>query len=139
MSLSLLLSEEETCRFNYVFSFYFVPLQVSRVAFCSYADFLTVNDEQALFYVEIDSAFELTVHGVVLEHVCQVVNRAEVVDTYNLNVVASLSCAENETADTTETVNTYFNHNCYKNLRWLKNRFGCFRGKITAFCTVFPF
>ena len=32
----------------------------------------------------------------------------------DLNVAASLSGAEYETADTTETVNTYFNHDFLK-------------------------
>ena len=108
--LCLLFGEEKTRRFNYVFCFHFVPLQISRIALCSYADFLTVNDELAVLNVCLDSALELAVHGVILQHVSQVVYRAKVVDTYNLDVAAVLSGAEYETADTTETVNTYFNH-----------------------------
>ncbi|EJX01618.1 glyceraldehyde-3-phosphate dehydrogenase [gut metagenome] len=115
VSLSLFLSQEETCRFNYVFSFNFVPLQVSWVTFCSYADNVTVNDELVVFNVSFDSTFELAVHSVILEHVSQVINWAEVIDTYDLNVITSLSCAEYEAADTTETVNTYFNHNFFLN------------------------
>ena len=111
MSLSLFLSQEETSRLNYVFSTYSVPLQVSWVAFCSNTDVVTVNDQLALFNVSFDSTLELAVHSVILEHVSQVVNWAKVIDTNNLNVATSLSSAEYETADTTETVNTYFNHN----------------------------
>ena len=111
MSLCLVLGEEETRRFYYVFSFYFVPLEVGGVTFSRYADFLTVDNEEVLFSAEIDGAIELTVHRVVLEHVSQVVNGAEVIDTYNLNVIAAHGSAENETANTTETVNTYFDHN----------------------------
>ena len=59
MSLSLLLGEEETSRFYYVLSTYCIPLQVSGVALCSYADVVAVNDELALFNVSLDSAFKL--------------------------------------------------------------------------------
>ena len=111
VSLSLLLGEEETSRFYYVLSTYCIPLQVSGVALCSYADVVAVNDELALFNVSLDSAFKLAVHRVILEHVSQVIYGAEVIDTYNLDVAASLSSTENETANTTETVNTYFDHN----------------------------
>ena len=49
-------------------------------------------------------------HSVILEHVSQVVYGAEVIDTYNLDVIASLSCAEYETTDTAKSVNTNFSH-----------------------------
>ena len=51
------------------------PLEVSGVAFCSHTDALAIYDELALFEVEINFALELTVHRVVLEHVCEVVDR----------------------------------------------------------------
>ena len=110
MSLSLLLCQEETSRLNYVLSLNLVPLQISRVALSSYTNVVAVNDELALLNVSLDCTLESTVHCVILEHVSQVIYRAKVVDTYNLNVVASLSCAEYEAADTTKSVNTYFNH-----------------------------
>ena len=53
---------------------------------------------------------ELTVHSVILQHISQVVNRAKVVDTYDLNIVSFHCSAENETSDTSESINTYFNH-----------------------------
>ena len=60
MSLSLLSSEEQTCRLNYILSLNLVPLQILRVALSSYADSLTVNDEEVLLSIEIDSTIELT-------------------------------------------------------------------------------
>ncbi len=60
---------------------------------------MTVHDEYVFFSAEIDSAAELTVHSVILEHVSQVVYWAEVIDTYNLDVAAVFySGAEYETA-----------------------------------------
>jgi len=50
------------------------------------------------------------VHCVVLQHVCKVIYWAKVVDTYYLNVIASLSCAEYETTDTAKSVNTNLCH-----------------------------
>ena len=111
VSLGFLFCKEETRRFNYVLSTNFVPFQVSRIAFSRYADVLAVYNQFALFYVCLDRAGECTVHRVILKHVSQVINRAKVVDSYNLDVAAILGGAENETANTTETVNTYFDHN----------------------------
>ena len=42
-------------------------------------------------------------------------------ETYNLDVAAVLSRAEYETADTTETVNTYFNHDVLRIIKYLSN------------------
>ena len=52
-------------------------------------------------------------HCVILQHVSHVIYIEEVVDTYNLHVIALLDCAKYETADTAETINTYFNHLFY--------------------------
>ena len=109
MSLSFLFGEEKTGRFNYVLSTYFVPLEFVGVLACSNADSLTVDDEFAVFHVNIDRAFELTVHSVIFEHVCKIVYRAEVVDSYDLDVISFLSCTEYKTSDTAESVDTNFN------------------------------
>ena len=42
--------------------------------------------------------------------VSQVIYRAKVVNTNDLNIVSFLSSAEYETSDTSESINTYFNH-----------------------------
>ena len=110
MSLSFVFAQEQTCRFNNVFSTYSIPFQVSRVSFSSDTDRLTVNDQFAVFNICFDSTVELTGHCVILQHVSQVVNRAKVIDTYDLNIVSLHCSAENETSDTSESINTYFNH-----------------------------
>ena len=110
MSLSFVFAQEQASRFNNVFCLYFVPFQVSRVSFCSDADSLTVNDQLAVFNISFDSTVELAVHSVILQHVSQVIYRAKVVDTYDLNIVSLHCSAEYETSDTSESINTYFNH-----------------------------
>ena len=113
MSLSLLLGQEQTGRLHYILSLNLVPLQISGVTLCGDTNLLTVNDQLAVLNISLDSAIESTVHSVILQHVSQVIYGAKVIDTYYLDVVASLSCAENETTDTAKSVNTNLNHLLY--------------------------
>ena len=110
VGLSLLLGQEETSRFNYILSFNLVPLQVGGVTLGGHANLVAVYNQQAVLHVGLDSSLESAVHGVILQHVSQIIYGAKVVDTYYLNVVASLSCAEYETTDTAKSVNTNFRH-----------------------------
>ena len=87
-------------------------MEGADITTCSHADVLAVDDEFALFEVEVNSAVELAVHGVVLEHVSHVVNGKKVVDCNYFDVFALGGCAENEATDTAEAVNTDFSHNC---------------------------
>ena len=111
VTLSLVLREEETRRFDDILSADFVPLKICRVLLCGDTDGLTVNDEVTVlnFYRTI----EATVHGVILEHVRHVLSVEEVIDTYDLDVATLLRSTEYETADTSEAVDTYFNHLSY--------------------------
>jgi hypothetical protein len=53
---------------------------------------------------------ESAVHGVILQHVSEIVDVEEVVDTDNLNVLGEVfhSSAEDHTADAAETIDTEF-------------------------------
>ena len=71
---------------------------------------VAVDDELALLDVVVDRALELAVHRVVLEHVSQIIHRAEVVDTHYLEFVGlRAGGTEDHTADTAEAVDTDFN------------------------------
>ena len=48
-------------------------------------------------------------HRVIFQHVYHVVYIDQVIDSYDFDIVTSHSCAENQTADTTESVDTNFN------------------------------
>ena len=110
MSLGLLLGQEQTGRLYYVLGTYLVPLQVCGVLLCGDADGVAVDNQQALLDVSLDGALELAVHRIVLEHVSQVVYRAEVVDADNLILVGlRAGSTENHTTDTTEAVDTNLN------------------------------
>ena len=108
MSLSLFLRQEEPRGFYYVFSTDSRPLEVGRVLFCGYADGLAIDDEVTV--LDLDGAVEATMHRVVLEHVGHVLCVEQVIDTYDLDVAALLGSTEDKTADTSEAVNTNFNH-----------------------------
>ena len=115
MSLRLFLRKEQAGRFNNIFCTNLAPLQVGGIALSGYTDNVAVYDELRLLNVCLDSAIEDTVHRVILQHVCQVVYRAKVVDSNNLHFFSvSLfeRSAENETTDTAKSVNTNFNHLC---------------------------
>ena len=110
VTLSFFFGQEETGRLYNIFSTYGVPFQVGRILFSRHADFLTVNNQLAVFYVGLDGTVELSVHRIIFEHICQIVYGAQVIDSNDLNVVSLLSSTENKTSDAAETINTYFNH-----------------------------
>ena len=104
------LGEEQTGRLDDVLCANLIPSEFVGVLAGRHTDLLAVDDELRLLDVSLNRALELTMHRVILQHVGQIVNGAEVIDAHDLDVRTILSSAENETADTTETVNTNFNH-----------------------------
>jgi len=101
------LGQEQASGFNHDVSADFVPLQGSRIALGGQANLLAVHNQGVAF--DGNFALELAVHGIVLEHVSEVVRLEQVIDTHDFDVVEVLDCcAEYHTADTTEAVNTDF-------------------------------
>ena len=111
MSLSFFLCEEETGRFNYVFSTNFTPTDFSGILASGYADRFAIDNKEALFHVALNGAVKVTVHGVVLEHVSHVINRKKVVDSNYFDVVSLGGSTEHETSDAAKAIDTYFSHN----------------------------
>lgn len=99
-----LVGQEEAGGLDDVIRADLVPLEVGGVALGGDADGLAVNDELAV--LDLDGALEAAVGRVILEHVSHVVGVEQVVNTYNLDVVALAGGAEDETADASETVDT---------------------------------
>ena len=110
MLASCFVCQEETGGFNYYVSTNFVPFQVSRIHFGCQTNLVTIDYHEVTFYLNF--AIEMTMHRVILKHVCQVFWVQKVVDTYNLNVVAEVFyCgAEYHTANAAESIDTKFNH-----------------------------
>src|SRR5574344_283780 len=116
MFLCTVHSQIETSRLNNILSTDFIPFQISSIFLSCDTDVVTINNQFVLCCINLDCSVELSVHCIILQHVSHVLYREKVINTYYYNVVlVSLfkSRTENETADTTETVNTNFNHFTY--------------------------
>ena len=87
------------------------PLEGGRILLRREADRLAVNDEVRA--VDLDVVLEDPVHGIVLEHVREVVRVEEVVDADDLDVIREVldRGAEHHATDTAEAVDT--NLNCH--------------------------
>ena len=110
VALSLLLGQEQTGGLDNVLSAQLAPGQISGVALSGDRDLLAVDNDGILS--GLHSALEDTVHGVILEHVGQVVGRAKVVDADDLDFGVVQAGTEDHTANAAKTVDTNFDgHN----------------------------
>ena len=110
MAGSLLLGQEQAGGLDNILSTQLSPGQVGGIALGRDGDFLAIDNDGILG--GLHSAVEDAVHGVVLEHVGQVIGGAQVVDADNLNLGMVHSGTEDHAADAAKTVNTNFDgHN----------------------------
>ena len=89
-----------------------LPIDVGRIFLCKENNFVAVYDK--CVFLNLNGSVEMTVHSVVLEHiscVCHVDER--VVDCGYDDVVALSAGSEDQTSDSSETVDTYFYHCFY--------------------------
>ena len=100
--------EEETGRFNDDIHIEGSPSNVGRILFREHLNLVAIDDEEVAF--RLDVVVELAVHGIILQHVGEVVNVEKVVDTDNGDVLGEVfhSGAEDHAADTAETIDTEF-------------------------------
>ena len=110
MAFGFFLGEEEAGGFYHILGADFVPLEVGGIFLGGDADLLAVHGQGAVLYVSLNGAFEAAVHGVVFQHVCHVIHRAEVVDAYYFDVISLDGCTENEPSDAAKSIDTYFCH-----------------------------
>ncbi len=112
MAGSLLLSQEQAGGLDNILSAELAPGQISGVALCRDGDLLAVDNDGVLG--SLDGAVELAMHGIVLQHVSEVVSRAQIVDADNFDFREVQACTEDHTADTAKTIDTNFDrHNAY--------------------------
>ena len=101
------LGQEEAGAFDDDVGADFVPLQVGGILLGGQADLLAVDDQVVAF--DGDVAVEAAMHGVVLQHVGQVVGLEQVVDADDFDVGEILGDgAECHAADAAETVDANF-------------------------------
>ena len=106
MALSLLLGQEQTGGLHHVLRAQLTPGNVGGVALGVDGDLLAVDHDGVLG--GRDLTLELAVHGVVLQHIGQIVSGAQVVDAHDLNVGMVDAGTEDHTADPAKPVNTNF-------------------------------
>ena len=112
MAGSLLLSQEQAGGLDNILSAELAPGQISGVALCRDGDLLAVDNDGVLG--SLDGAVELAMHGIVLQHVSEVVSRAQIVDADDFDFREVQACTEDHTADTAKTIDTNFDrHNAY--------------------------
>ena len=111
MTLCLFLGQEQTGGFHDILSAELCPGQISGVALCGDGDLVAVDDDGLLG--SLNGAVELAVHGVVLQHVSEVVSGAQVVDADDLDLGEVDACAEDHTADASKTIDTNFDRHTF--------------------------
>ena len=90
------------------------PRKLSSVRLSVDSNLLTINDDRVISCLNSVLALavlasETTLCGVILQKVSQHLRRCEVVDCNYLVTLCLKHLTECETADTTETINSYFN------------------------------
>ena len=116
MSAGLFIGEEETGGFDDDFGADFVPLQGGRILLGGEADLLAVDDEEVA--VDRDVVVEDAVHGVVLQHVREVVRVEQVVDADDFDVIREVfdGGTEHHAANSSESVDTDFDSHLFFSL-----------------------
>jgi len=102
-----LFGEEEAGAFDDQIGTDVGPGQVGRIALGGQADGLAIDDQ--VIAVDGHVAIEVTVHGIVLQHVGQVIGVQQVVDADHFDVREILGDgAESHAADAAKTIDTDF-------------------------------
>ncbi len=106
------LGQEKARALQYNIGTDLIPFQVGRVTLGGDADRFAVHDQVAALSLYL--AIEQTVHGIVLEHVGQVVRVKQVIDANNLHVLEFPGDgAKRHATDTAEAVDSHFNRHMY--------------------------
>ena len=107
MLLAGLLGQEETGTFDDDVGADFIPLQVGRVLLGRQANLLAIDDQGVA--IDGDVALEIAMHGVVLQHVGQIVGLQQVVDADHFDPGEILGDgAKRHATDAAETVDANF-------------------------------
>ena len=95
--------EEKACAFKHVVGANLAPLEVVWISLGADADHLAVHHQLAVLNGHL--TLEAAVGGVITEHVGQVVDLDQVVDSNDFHVHQGHGTAEGKAADAAETVN----------------------------------
>ena len=108
MFLASFLGEEEAGGFDHDFRTHFVPFQFGRILYRSQANFFAIHDQRVA--VHRDLTFEAAMHGIVRQHIGEVIRLEQVVNRNDLDVFEILyCCAEHHTSNAAKAIDTDFN------------------------------
>ena len=107
MALSLLLGQEQAGGLHHILSTQLSPGQVGGVALGGDRDLLAVDDDGVLGVADLRLA--LAMHGIILQHVSQVVGGAQIVDAHDLDLGVVQAGAEHHAADAAKAIDANFN------------------------------
>ena len=121
MRLTSFLGQKKAGTFNHDVNLGFVPFQFSRIFDCSQTDFFAIDDQRIA--VDSNVALETAMHGIMLEHVSQVVWFQQIIDGDDFYFRKILcGSAEHHTPDTAESIDPYANRHFYFLSKIIKNR-----------------
>ena len=106
MGLALLLGQEQTGGLDDVLGAQLAPGNLGGITLGIDGDLLAVNHDGALGGA--DSTLELTMHGVILQHVGQVIGGAQIVDAHDFDLRVIDAGAEDHTANAAKTIDANF-------------------------------
>ena len=106
MGLALLLGQEQAGGLNDVLGAQLAPGNLGGITLGIDGDLLAIDHDGALGGA--DSTLELTMHGVILQHVGQVIGGAQIVDAHDLDLGVIDAGAEDHTANAAKTIDTNF-------------------------------
>ena len=107
MPLRLFLGEEQTGGLDDVLRADLAPREVGGIALGKDRDLLPVDDDRAVGAADFGAEF--AVHGVVLQHIGEIVGRTQVVDADDFDFGVIETGAQDHAADTTEPVDADLN------------------------------
>ncbi|OPY79744.1 MAG: hypothetical protein A4E70_02018 [Syntrophus sp. PtaU1.Bin005] len=115
MSARLLLVEEKSRRFYDIVGPDVIPFQICGVFFSRDANRLAIDHQLAVLYIH--GSLEPAVYRVIPEHIGHVIRIEQIVDPHNFNVRPRTGGAENQPADSAETINANFDRHVNSSLK----------------------
>ena len=107
VALGLLLGQEQAGGLHHILSTQLAPGQVGGVALGGDRDLLAVDDDGVLGVADLRLA--LAMHGIILQHVSQVVGGAQIVDAHDLDLGVVQAGPKDHAANAAKAIDANFN------------------------------
>jgi len=107
VALGLVLGQEQAGGLDDVLRADLLPGQVGGVTLGVHGDHMAVHNDGVIAGGHL--GIDLAVHGVVLQHIGQVIGGAQVVDAHDLDLGVLQAATQNHAADAAKTIDTDFN------------------------------